>query len=251
MDFDGLKTAYWNEQIARVERVREQIATRLSISRGRTIPDPSDLAIATGRRLSAAIMFLDISGFSSRPSETEEEQASQMAALNLFFSEMIKIAEDYGGTVEKNTGDGLMAYFEDGTSNPPENGSHRAVACALTMVAAADILINPILVRSGIEQIKFRICIDHGNITISKLGAPRRFNAIVAIGTTANLASKMLSVAKAGEILLGENVKKALPVQWQTSWTSLHTFITGWVYRSTQLPYSFYLYNGRWSKLIQ
>ena len=250
MDFNGLQTTYWQQQIARVDRVREQIAARLNITAGRTIPDSSDLAIATGRRLSVAIMFLDISGFSNRPAETEEEQATQMAALNLFFSEMTKIAEDYGGTVEKNTGDGLMAYFEDGSASSPENGSHRAVACALTMFAAGDILINPILIRSGIDQIRFRVCIDHGNVTIAKLGAPRRFNAIVAIGTTANLASKMLSVAKSGEVLLGENVKKALPVDWQTSWTSLHTYKTGWVYRSTNLPYSFYLYNGRWSRLI-
>jgi len=250
MDFNALQTSYWQKQIARVGRVREQIAERLNISPGRIVPDSTDIAIATGRRLSAATMFLDISNFSSRPSETEIEQTSQMAALNLFFSEMIKIAEDYGGTVEKNTGDGLMAYFEDGTSSQPANGSHRAVACALTMFAATEHLINPILESSYLAKIQFRICVDHGNVTIAKLGAPKRFNAIVAIGTTANLAAKMLTVAKAGEILLGENVKKSLPSIWQTSWTCLHTYYTGWIYRSTKLPYSFYLYNGRWSRLL-
>lgn len=250
MDFNSLRKSYWNSQIDRVERVRRQIAERLGVKSGRTVPELPDLALGTGRRLSAAIMFLDISGFSNRPSETEEEQVSQLAALNLFFSEMIKIAEDYGGTVEKNTGDGLMAYFEDGTSDPPENGSHRSVACALTMFAAAELLINPILLRSGIEQIRFRICIDYGKVTIAKLGSPRRFNAIVAIGTTANLASKMLSAAKPGELLLGENVKKSLPLDWQTSWVTLHTFNTGWVYRATGLPYSYYLYRGRWTQAL-
>lgn len=250
MNFNVLQKSYWAQQIERVERVRQQITDRLNVTPGRTVPEATDLAIATGRRLSAAIMFLDISGFSDKPSETEEEQTSLMAALNLFFSEMIKIADDYGGTVEKNTGDGLMVYFEDGSSTTPENGSHHAVACALTMFTSCEHLINPILENSGIEKIQFRICIDHGNITISKMGAPKRFNAIVAIGTTANLASKMLSVAKAGELLLGESVKKELPEVWQNSWTSLHTYRTGWVYRSTNLPYSFYLYNGRWSKLI-
>lgn len=83
-----------------------------------------------------AVLFLDISGFSKRPSETEEEQGMLLRVLNLFFTEMIKIAEEYGGTVEKNTGDGLMAYFEDGAGNPPERGAKRAVACALTMMAA-------------------------------------------------------------------------------------------------------------------
>lgn len=250
MNFNGLQTAYWQQQIERVERVREQIASRLNISPGRTIPDTTDLAMATGRRLSAAIMFIDICGFSSRPCETETEQATLMAAFNLFFSEMIKIAEDYGGTVEKNTGDGLMAYFEDGTSTPPENGPHRAVACALTMMAASEYLLNPILTRSGIEPIQFRVCIDSGNVTVAKLGAARRFNAIVAIGTTANIASKMLSTAKAGQILLGENVKAKLPLEWQVSWVKLHTYKTGWVFRVNQLPYSFYLFDGHWARLL-
>lgn len=250
MNFNGLQTAYWQQQIERVERVREQIAARLNISSGQTIPDTTDLAMATGRRLPAAIMFIDICGFSSRPCETESEQAMLMAALNLFFSEMIKIAEDYGGTVEKNTGDGLMAYFEDGTSTPPENGPHRAVACALTMFAASEYLLNPILTRSDIEPIKFRVCIDYGNVTIAKLGAARRFNAIVAIGTTANIASKMLSTAKAGQILLGENVKAKLPLDWQVSWVKLHTYQTGWVFRINEQPYSFYLFDGHWARLL-
>ena len=233
-----------------MERVRQQIVSRLNISPGRTVPDTTDLALSTGRRMGAAIMFIDICDFSSRPCETESEQKMLMAALNLFFSEMIKVAEDYGGTVEKNTGDGLMVYFEDGTSTPPENGPHRAIACSLTMMAANEYLIKPILNQSSIEPIRFRICIDYGQVTIAKLGAARRFNANVAIGTTANIASKMLSVAKADEILLGENVKNHLPAEWQSSWVKLHTYKTGWVFSSTNLAYSFYKYDGRWSRLF-
>jgi adenylate cyclase len=47
-----------------------------------------------------------------------------LRVLNLYFSEMIKIAEEYGGTVEKNTGDGLMAYFEDNSGEPKERMPH-------------------------------------------------------------------------------------------------------------------------------
>lgn len=251
MDFNGLQKTYWLQQTQRVECVRQQIVERLSsTSAGRVIPESSDLAIGTGRRLSVAIMFLDISDFSSRYSETQEEQERMLAVLNLFFSEMIKVAEDYGGTVEKNTGDGLMVYFEDGGTSPPENGSHRAVACSLTMMAACEFLINPILISTGIQPIQFRIAVDHGTVTVAKLGAPKRFNAIVAIGTIANITSKMLSVAKPGDIILGENAKRALPAYWQARFAELHTCKTGWVYRATQSPYSFYRYRGRWAGLL-
>jgi len=46
-----------------------------------------------------------------------------LRVLNLFFTEMIRIVEDYGGAVEKNTGDGLMAYFEDRAADDPGGNS--------------------------------------------------------------------------------------------------------------------------------
>ena len=67
-----------------------------------------------------------------------------LRVFDFFFTEMIRIAEDYGGTVEKNTGDGLMAYFEDGGGHR-ESGAKRAVACALTMMDTTSWLINPVL----------------------------------------------------------------------------------------------------------
>jgi len=70
---------------------------------------------------------------------------------------MVKIAEDYGGTVEKNTGDGLMVYFEDGRGTPPECGVKRAVSCALSMMDAAENLINPVLLRSGLQGNRVRL----------------------------------------------------------------------------------------------
>lgn len=48
-----------------------------------------------------AVMFIDICGFSSRPMETLEEQDLTLRVLNLFFTEMIRIAEEYGGNVER------------------------------------------------------------------------------------------------------------------------------------------------------
>ena len=250
VNYNCLKKRYWLEQVERVEKTRKQIDERLSTTAGRVLPTESDLSIGTGRRMNMAVMFLDICRFSSRPSESQNEQEFILASLNLFFSEMIKIAEDYKGQVEKNTGDGLMAYFEDGGSDPPENGTHRAVACSLTMMAAGKHLINSVLINSRIPEIQFRICIDYGNVTVAKLGAPRRFNSIVAIGTSANIASKMLAHAGGGDILIGDAAKKQLPIDWQSRFTTLQTIDSGWNYRQSKLPYFFYRYTGRWAKLF-
>ena len=130
VNYEGLTRAYWNQQSARVQRSVDQLIHRAGVAPGRVVPEAADLTLGTGRRLPMAVMFLDISNFSSRWSSTATEQANLLVILNLFFSEMTRIAEDYGGTVEKNTGDGLMAYFEDAAR------LHVVAACAGTGRAA-------------------------------------------------------------------------------------------------------------------
>jgi class 3 adenylate cyclase len=230
--------------------MRAKINAQSIVTDGRTLPDDEALAIGSGRRMNVAILFLDICGSSQRPSYTEEEQLINLRVLNLFFSEMIKIVEDYGGFVEKNTGDGLLAYFEDNGGDPPETAVKRAVTCGLTMMATNDYYIKTILQNSRIEPLKFRLSIEYGPVTIGRLGAARRFNSIVAIGNAANFASKMLSKAKAGDILLGATAKDKLPVDWQYRYTELAVLFTGWTYRINGLPYPLYRYTGRWARLL-
>jgi class 3 adenylate cyclase len=247
MDYERLTKTYWDEQVARVIEVRDKIIAREnSVADGRVVPEDDDLTIGTGRRLEMAIMFLDVCSFSGRPSETPVEQEMMLKVLNLFFTEMVKIAEEYGGVVEKNTGDGLMAYFNDNGGTPPESGCKRAVACALTMMRANALLINPILRASSVEPLRFRIGIDHGQVTVAQIGAARRFGSLVAIGTTANVACKMLNVADPDEIIIGETVTQRLPSSWH-QWCILKKSDTGWIFRSTQQPYRFFSYTGRWT----
>lgn len=245
MDNDALTPAYRRTQIERLVKAIRRLG-ELETSPGRVIPENEDLAIGAGRRLNAAVMFLDISGFSSWPAEHPGEQAGVLACLNLFFSEMVRIAEDYGGFVEKNTGDGLMAYFEDQGGQQADDGSKRAVACALTMHDTNSSLLSAVLATAQVPPIRFRIAIDYGPITIGRLGAARRFNSVVAVGTAANIASKMLSFAQADEILVGQSVQQRLPFDWQLLWTQVIDAPTGWVYRISGLRYPFYRYTGRW-----
>lgn len=191
-------------------------------------------------------MFLDICKFSSRPSWTETEQENLLQILSLFFTEMIRIVQDYGGTVEKNTGDGLMAYFMK-TAGDAISAQQRAVAAAITMFAAAEQIINPIIVSSSLQPVDFRVCLDHGPITVAQVGAARGFNGIVAIGATANIACKMLSHADPNTILVGSKCVLGLPFDWQTRFTALKTTDTGWLHTDTGRPYAFWQYNGRWN----
>jgi adenylate cyclase len=147
---------------------------------------------------------------------------------------------DYDGIVEKNTGDGLMAYFAD---NGDATGAERAVACAMTLMASNTEL-TPHVSKTA-APIEFRVAIDFGPITVAQLGAPKLYGSIVAIGITANIANKMLRFAEANQIVIGEAVGLALPDAWQK-----HCYVlqkeSGFVYEATQKIYPFYEYRGRW-----
>jgi class 3 adenylate cyclase len=249
MNYDALEGSYWTEQQRRVDDLREKINARGQTLPGRVMPDDESLAIGEGRRLAMAVLFLDISAFSQRPSATAEEQDMNLRVLNLFFTEMMRIAEDYGGTVEKNTGDGLMAHFED-AGHGFNGGAKRAISAALTMMAANHYLIRPVLEATPTKEIEFRVSIDYGQVTIAKLGAAKRFNSTAAIGSTPNFAAKMLSKASAGEIVLGASAREQLPREWQTQFTELVTMESGWNYTLNGWPYPLYRYTGRWVRTV-
>jgi len=237
VDYDKLTTAYWEKQVERTRKVLDRIVSNpQAVVPGRVVPDRDDLALGTGRALKAAILFTDISGFSSRPSGDYAQQNSLLQVLNLYFTEMIRIAEEYGGTVEKNTGDGLMAYFEDGQGDPAEKGSVRALTSALTMMYVTAFAVNPILRSSSIPDISFRVGIDYGPVTIAQLGAAKRFGGLVAVGATANIANKMLTEADPGDIVIGNDVVLQLPLAWQQRYCALLKTDTGFVYLLSGAP---------------
>lgn len=244
MNYDVLENQYTTKQENRINELIKNIKNRKhSLTLGRAIPSEGSLALGTGKRIKSAIMFLDISHFSNLMMEEEDDQRNILDSLNLFFTEMIRIAEDYSGTVEKNTGDGLMVYFADeGTLGLlGVSGAKKAVACALTMFSTHKRFISSMLSNLGASSFDFRICIDYGWVTIANIGAARRFGAFVAIGLTANRASKMLNLAQPNEILIGENVRSILPQSWVT-----HCSLKAREVCNT--AYKVHIFKGRWQE---
>lgn len=246
MTYQPYDWKYKKEREHRILDAAAKISARAdAVKTGRLVPENADLPIGTGRRIDAAVLFVDICSFTSRPSNTAAEQEDLLRALSIFFTEMFRIVNDYDGVVEKNTGDGLMAYFADSSA---AKGAERAVACAMTMMASNETLISGILETA--QPFQFRIAIDYGPITVAQIGAPKLYGSIVAIGITANIANKMLRFADEDEIVIGEAVLSALPDLWQENCQIIQKS-TGFVYTLTQVPYPFYLYRGRWIEPVQ
>jgi len=209
------------------------------------MPDRDDVTIGSGRRFTVAVLFLDICGFSARPNWLPEEQKAVLVVMNIFMAEMLSVINDFGGTYEKNTGDGLMAYFGEGEKTSPERVKP-AVEAAVVMHYVNDHLISPWFTKQNIEPVRFRIGIDCGPVTIGRVGIHGQNNSLVAIGTTANIANKLLNRIPNGGICIGDEVKNNLPNNW-TSTCRQCDQSSGFVYVLNQAPYLAWELNYRLS----
>ena len=245
----GISQEHWDRIKARILKADKAFRDRDSTTiLGRTIPEDDDLLIGEGRYLNLAVLFLDICSFTSWPSGNQAEQKRILEIFNLFMNEMMRIASDFGGQVEKNTGDGLMAYFSGSGDNVARNACENAISAALTMKHTTANVIGPMLAAKGLGGVQFRIGIDFGPVTIARVGPARLFNSNVAIGSTANIANRILSKAQPGEVWLGEMVVNELADNWKAL-TELILVQTGFVYQNNQAPYPYYRYNGVWVHL--
>lgn len=244
-------TKNFNQRIVnRFVKRRSQLQERLNeVVQGRIVPDIDDLNLGSGTQCRLAVLFLDICQFSARASWLPEEQKRVLGLMNLFMSEMISIVRDFDGHFEKNTGDGLMAYFGDGVMIDAERVKP-AVEAATVMHYFNDHILGPFLDSCNVPPINFRIGIDVGPVTLARVGvksANSDYNSMVAIGTIANVACKLMNLIPDGGICIGELAYRELPNNWNQNCTPAVTD-KGFVFRDNERAYPAWILNYRLSE---
>ncbi|MGE5487476.1 MAG: adenylate/guanylate cyclase domain-containing protein [bacterium] len=226
----------------RIQVLRDRIG---GVTQGRVMPDLDQVTIGSGKQFNLAVLFLDICGFSSRANWTAEEQKIVLATMDIFMAEMLNIVRDFGGTFEKNTGDGLMAYFGEGAATDTDRVKP-AVEAAVVMHYVNDHLLTPWFQGQRVEPIRFRIGIDLGPVTVARVGLRGTESSIVAIGTSANVACKLMNLIPNGGICIGNSVYRSLPHNWSQACRQCDE-PTGFVYVASQAPYPAWELNQRLS----
>jgi adenylate cyclase len=128
-----------------------------------------------------------------------------MALLRDYHAAIGEIIIKYSGTLERYAGDGVMVVFNDPV--PVENPDRQAVLMALEMRDAIGALTEKRR-RLG-HDIGFGIGIEHGLATLGTIGFEGRFD-YAAIGTVANVASRLCDHAMPSQILVSPRVLKAV-----------------------------------------
>ncbi len=107
------------------------------------------------------------------------------------------VVQSYGGTVDKFTGDGIMAVF--GAPVALEDHAIRACLAALDIQKEAQPLAAEVGRRDGVE-LRLRIGLNSGRVIAGEIGSTSL--GYTAVGQHVGMAQRMESVAPAGGVML-------------------------------------------------
>lgn len=151
------------------------------------------------QRKKLTVMFSDIVGFTGTTSTWQPEDITDV--LNKYFSEMSKIAADYGGTVDKFIGDGMVIFFGDPDSRGPQQDALQCVKMAMAMQARMVDLQRLWRDVGCNKPFQIRIGINTGYCDVGNFGSQLRMHYTI-IGPEVNLASRLEQACEPGSILL-------------------------------------------------
>lgn len=194
-----IEQASLNEQIREEERIRNRLERFHS-------PQVIDMILKGGQETlddmmepkdaTATVLFADINGFTALAERMPPREVNLI--LNDFFSRMTDILFHYDGTLDKYIGDGLMAVF--GAPMEKEDDAERAIRAAQEMTQALGAMMAGM---PDERKFSIRIGINTGKVVAGNIGSPKRMDYTV-IGDAVNTASRLESIAKPNQILIGE-----------------------------------------------
>jgi adenylate cyclase len=165
--------------------------------------DPDSLQLG-GINQVVTIMFADIRGFTTLSERKQPQEIVEL--LNTYFERAAQAIFNHQGSLDKFIGDGIMALF--GAPKPSERDPINAVQAAIALQGVVK-SVNAELAEQGIEPISVGIGINTGEVTAGYIGSKLRTDYTV-IGDNVNLAARLESNAKPGQILLGEQTYLAI-----------------------------------------
>jgi adenylate cyclase len=148
----------------------------------------------TGEHKQVTVLFADIVGSMKLAAALDAERLQQI--MNELFNRAAAVVQRYQGTVDKFTGDGLMALF--GAPVALEDHALRACISALEIQALTKKLAAEVLRRDSVA-LQIRVGLNSGEVIVGEIGSgPGRYTAI---GHPVGMAQRMEAAASPGGVL--------------------------------------------------
>ncbi len=153
------------------------------------------------------VLFADLRGYTGLAERLPA--ARILPLLDEFFGVLASATTLYGGKIFHMAGDGMMAGF--GGQDPSQDGAREALAAGHAMLqhfgALAARWREELSIDTGIG-----VGLHLGEVAMGMLGAPGK-KSVTLVGDTVNVAARLCSRARAGEVLLSCTVAAALDIE--------------------------------------
>ncbi|MFH1018252.1 MAG: adenylate/guanylate cyclase domain-containing protein [Pseudomonadota bacterium] len=176
-------------------------------------------------RRSAIVVFADLSGFTSLSERTDPDELRLL--IDSIMKRFVSIVETRGGIVDKIMGDAILFLFntERSFGDDPVRAIETVEAIRKEMAA-----INKV---EG-TALEMHFGVSFGTVSVGTVGGSR-----TVMGDTVNLAQRLLSIAKTGEVVASEPFVRLLSSGW--CFEKLEPVRV----KGKQLPITPYRYEGR------
>jgi adenylate cyclase len=200
----AIENSEFAERIRRETLVRSNFERYFAPQLAERIANAPEAIKLGGDKRRVAVLFSDIRGFTQL---SESMKPDEMASLlTEYFTEMVECVFRHSGTLDKFMGDAVMAQW-GAPIGTPDDADH-AMSAALDMMAAMETL-NRRWQAEGRPRLELGIGLNYGEAFAGNIGSERRLEFTV-IGDTVNTANRLCSAADSGEILITEQMRRAL-----------------------------------------
>jgi adenylate cyclase len=200
----AIENSKFADRIRKEALVRSNFERYFAPSLAARIASTPDAVRLGGDKRAIAVLFSDIRGFTAL---SENMNPDDMASLlSEYFTEMVDCVFRHGGTLDKFVGDRVMAQWGAPIASPDD--ADRAMESAMDMMRGLDEL-NKKWRASGKPTLKIGIGLNHGEAFAGNIGSEKRLEFTV-IGDAVNTASRLCDEAEGGEILLTDEMRRAL-----------------------------------------
>ena len=187
------------------------------------------------QRLDFAVIYFDLVNSTRMSTELAPDFLSKI--VTVFSQEVSYIIEHFGGFVLKFVGDASIGYFSS------SQNFDDIILCGESVVYVVRNAINPLLLQMGHSGIEVKVTSDYGQHTIVRYGSDRERSHVDIISATMNLAAKMQSVTRGGQMVIGDSLYKKLSHDLQLRFEKVNLDQIKWNYHNLaeQKPYQLYI----------
>ncbi|MBC6480300.1 MAG: GAF domain-containing protein [Hormoscilla sp. GM7CHS1pb] len=194
---EAIENALLHENKLREERIKSNLERYLSPQVVQAAISEKGAISLNPTKRNIVVLFSDIRNFTSKCEELAPEEI--VMYLNEYFTQMVSAIFSHQGTVNKFVGDMIVAMF--GAPYPLVDQEKRAIAAAIDMQRR----ITTIAVPWIRDNFATGIGISAGEVVVGNIGSPQHLD-YTAIGDEVNIASRLQSMAKGGQILCSQSV---------------------------------------------